>query len=171
MKKGFFALILTLLLAACSDAETETAEDLQQTIEEGTIGYEIVDGKVEAATGVPVDVEQQVLSALDEYIQSFNEKDLVRFKQTVSQQDETYYTETMKEAESVFTQYSIIERESKDVTISKYSEERVEVFMNMTGRVVEAASELEMAANARQIIIMVKEDGTWKVSSVHSINI
>ena len=171
MKKVFFALILTLLLAACSDAETETAGDLQKTIEEGTIGYEIVDGKVEAATDVPADVEQQVLTALDEYIQSFNEKDLARFKETVSQQDETYYTETMKEAESVFAQYSIIERESKDVTISKYSEERVEVFMNMTGRVVEAASELEMAANARQIIIMVKEDGTWKVSSVHSINI
>lgn len=170
MKKGLLALILGLFLSACSDEETQTPEELAKTIEDGTVGYEIVDGKVEAAADVPADVEQDVKTALTEYINSFNDKDLQRFEKTVSQQDETYFTETMKEAQAVFSKYSMIERKSEDVTISKYSEDRVEVFLNMTGRVVEAETELEMAASARQIIVLVKEDGTWKVSSVHSIN-
>ena len=171
MKKGLLAIFACLLLAACSDNETQSAEDLQQTIEKGTVGYEIVDGQVEPATNVPEDEQQQILQALDEYISSFNDKDLARFKQTVSQQDATYYAETMKEAEAVFSQYSTIERDTEDVTISKYSEGRAEVFLNVTGRVIEAATETELAASARQIIVLVKEDDAWKVSSVHSINI
>ena len=159
------------MLAACSEKETPTAEELQQTIEEGTVGYEIVDGKVEAADNVPEEARQEIFNALDEYITSFNDKDLKRFELTVSKQDETYYSETMKEAEIVFSQYSTIERQTEDVTISKYSEERVEVFLNVIGRVVEATTETEMAATARQIIVMVKEEDTWKVASVHSINI
>lgn len=171
MKKWLLAIFTCLLLAACSDDETQSAEDLQKTIEEGTVGYEIVDGKVESATDVPPVVEKEIMTALDEYISSFNDKDLNRFKKTVSQEDATYYAETMKEAEAVFTQFSTIERQTEDVTISKYSESRVEVFMHVKGRVVEAASDTEMAASARQIIVMIKEEGTWKVASVHSINI
>ena len=163
-------MILGLFLAACSDDSAQTNEDLHETIEKGTVGYEIVDGKVEAAQNVPADVEKEILTALDEYIVSFNEKDLQRFEQTVSKQDDTYFYETMKEAEAVFEQYSIIERQTEDVTISKYEDSRVEVFFNINGRVVEAETESEMAASARQIIVMVKEADTWKVSSVHSIN-
>lgn len=171
MKKWLLAIFTCLLLAACSNNETQSAEDLQKTIDEGTVGYEIVDGKVEAATYVPTDDEKQIRTALEEYISSFNDKDLKRFEQTVSQADATYFSETMKEAQAVFTQFSTIERKTEDVTISKYSEDRVEVFLNVTGRVVEAATDNEMTASARQIIVMVKENGAWKVSSVHSINI
>lgn len=170
MKKWLLVMFTCLLLAACSENDSQTAEDLQKKIDEGTVGYEIVDGKVEAATNVPTDVEKQILTALEEYITSFNEKDLKRFEQTVSQADATYFTETIKEAQAVFTQYSTIERQTEDVTISKYSEDRVEVFLNVTGRVVEAATDNEMTASARQIIVMIKENGAWKVSSVHSIN-
>lgn len=170
LKKAFLAMILGLFLAACSDDSAQTNEELHETIEKGTVGYEIVDGKVEAAQNVPADVEKEILTALDEYIVSFNEKDLQRFEQTVSKQDDTYFYETMKEAEAVFEQYSIIERQTEDVTISKYEDSRVEVFFNINGRVVEAETESEMAASARQIIVMVKEADTWKVSSVHSIN-
>ena len=171
MHKWLLVIVACFMLAACSGKETPTAEELQQTIEEGTVGYEIVDGKVEAADNVPEEARQEIFNALDEYITSFNDKDLKRFELTVSKQDETYYSETMKEAEIVFSQYSTIERQTEDVTISKYSEERVEVFLNVIGRVVEATTETEMAATARQIIVMVKEEDTWKVASVHSINI
>ena len=171
MKKWLLVICACVLLAACSNSETQSTEDLQKTIEEGTVGYEIVDGQVEPATNVPEEQRQQILQALDEYISSFNDKDLARFKQTVSQQDATYYAETMKEAEAVFTQYSTIERNTEDVTISKYKEGRAEVFLHVTGRVIEAATETELAASARQIIVLVKEDDVWKVSSVHSINI
>lgn len=172
MKKWLLAIVACFMLGACSEeSQSKTADELQDTIEKGTVGYEIVDGKVEAAEDVPEDVQQEIFAALKEYIDAFNNKDLERFKQTVSQQDETYYTETMKEAETVFEQYSLIERETKDETVLKYDESRVEVFLNVTGRVVEAATETEMAATARQVIVMVKEDDAWKVASVHSINI
>ena len=172
MRKWLLVVVVCFALAACSEkTETQTAEELEETIENGTVGYEIVDGKIEEAENVPEDVQQEVLTALHEYIDAFNDKDLERFKKTVSQEDETYYTETMKEAEVVFEQYSVIERDTENETILKYEENRVEVFLNVTGRVVEAATETEMAATARQVIVIVKEDGAWKVSSVHSINI
>ena len=119
MKKWLLIIVacLTLSLAACSaDEEKQSAEELQNTIEEGTVGYEIVDGEVEEANNVPEEMKQEIFNALDEYILSFNEKDLKRFEQTVSKKDETYYKETMKEAEAVFKQYSIIDRQTQDET-------------------------------------------------------
>ena len=54
MKKWIFAVMAVFMLAACEDNEKEASpEELQKTIDEGTVGFEILGGKIQEATGVP----------------------------------------------------------------------------------------------------------------------
>ena len=52
----------------------------------------------------------------------------------------------------------------------KYSEEEAQVFSNMTAKMVEEASDIEMTGEARTVVVLVNEEGKWKVTSVHAMD-
>ena len=76
----------------------------------------------------------------------------------------------LDEVKKIFNQYSVIDRKAEDITIVKYSEEEAQVFSNMTAKMVEEASDIEMTGEARTVVVLVNEEGKWKVTSVHAMD-
>ena len=173
MKKWLLALVTALVLAACGDTDTadNTAKTNEEIIEEGTIGFEVLGETVEEASGVPAEEKEKILVTFNEYIESFNVEDIDRYAQTLSKNPKGFkYEQELDEVKKIFNQYSVIDRKAEDITIVKYSKEEAQVFANMTADMVEAASNIEVTGEARTVVVLVKEDGTWKVTSVHAMD-
>ena len=173
MKKWFLAVMTVLVLAACGDTDTadNTTKTTDEIIEEGTVGFEVLGDSIEEASGVPAEEKEKILAAFNEYIDSFNAEDIERYAQTTSKQAKGFkYDEDLETAKKIFAQYSVIDRKAEDITIVKYSEKEAQVFSNMTARMVEEASGIEMTGEARTVVVFAKEEGKWKVSSVHSMD-
>ena len=175
MKKWWLAVMTVLVLAACGDTEQDkedmTEQEAQEIIDKGTIGFEMMGDSVEEASNVPAEEKEKLLAAFTEYIDAFNAEDIERYEQTLSKNPKGFkYDEDLETAKQIFAQYSVIDRKAEDVTVVKYSEEEAQVFSNMTANMVEEASDIEMTGEARTVVVFVKEDGEWKVSSVHSMD-
>ena len=175
MKKWWLAVMTVLVLAACGDTEQGkedmTEQEAQEIIDKGTIGFEMMGDSVEEASNVPAEEKEKLLAAFTEYIDAFNAEDIERYEQTLSKNPKGFkYDEDLETAKQIFAQYSVIDRKAEDVTVVKYSEEEAQVFSNMTANMVEEASDIEMTGEARTVVVFVKEDGEWKVSSVHSMD-
>ena len=173
MKKWLLVLMTALVLAACGDTDTKdnTAKTNEEIIEEGTVGFEVLGGSIEEASGVPTEEKEKIIATLNEYIESFNVEDLERYAQTLSESPKGFkYEQELNEVKRIFDQYSVIDRKAKDITIVKYSEEEAQVFSNMTADMVEEASGIEVTGEARTVVVLVKEAGNWKVTSVHAMD-
>lgn len=175
MKKIVMMLLATFMLAACGDNEDApkelSPEEAEKIIEKGTVGFEVADGNIEAAANVPAEEKENIIAAFNEYMDAFNEKDIERYKKTISPNAEGFdYEADIAEVEKVFDQYSKIERSATDVTIVKYEENEAQVFSNMKAEMVEKDTDIPLAGEARTVIVFVKESGAWKVSSVHSMS-
>jgi hypothetical protein len=70
--------------------------------------------------------------------------------------------------EEQFSEYSL-NYEVSDVTIVKYSEQEAQVFSNMKMLYKQLSTGLETKPSGRQVTVFTKEDGEWKVTSVHHI--
>ena len=169
MKKWLVTVIAMFMLAACGDNEKQTSpEDIQKTIDDGTVGFEILGDSIQQATNVPEEEKDQIISAFDEYIAAFNEKDLERYKQIISKNAKGFkYEEDVQAVSEVFEQYDI-NRIAEDVTIVKYSEDEAQVFSNLKTETKELETGAEMSGVGRQVTVFVKED-QWKVSSIYYI--
>ena len=173
MKKWLLALVAVLVLAACGDTDTadNTAKTNEEIVEEGTVGFEVLGGSIEEASGVPAEEKEKILATFNEYIESFNVEDIERYAQTLSKNPKGFkYDQELDEVKRIFDQYSVINRKAEDITIVKYSEEEAQVFSNMTADMVEEASNIEMTGEARTVVVLVKEEGNWKVTSVHAMD-
>jgi len=173
MKKWLLALVTALVLAACGDTDKadNTAKTNEEIIEEGTIGFEVLGETVEEASGVPAEEKEKILVTFNEYIESFNVEDIDRYAQTLSKNPKGFkYEQELDEVKKIFNQYSVIDRKAEDITIVKYSEEEAQVFSNMTAKMVEEASDIEMTGEARTVVVLVNEEGKWKVTSVHAMD-
>ena len=167
MKKWLLMVVAALLLTACSDKEETTKNEI--TDEESTIGFEVMGDEVAEAPDVPKDEEEQILAAFDEYIQSFNSKDIDRYVQTLSKNPQGFnYEDDLETAKKAFEQYNI-ERTPSDVTIVKYSENEAQVFANLDIQMTELETDVELTSSGRQVTVFVKEDDAWKVTSVYYI--
>lgn len=176
MKKWIIALSASLVLAACGGNEEDTTKQLSkeeqdEIIEEGTVGFEIADGNIEEATGVPEKEKENLLNAFEEYMNAFNDKNIEKYKQTISKDATGFDYETeITEVEKVFNQYSSIKRSAEDVTIVKYSDGEAQVFSNMKAEMIEKDTDIPLVGEARTVVVFVKEGEAWKVSSVHSMS-
>lgn len=176
MKKWLLAVITVLVLAACGDTEQEKdnntkEKSTEEVIEQGTVGFEVMGDSIEEAANVPAEEKEKILAAFHEYIDAFNAEDIDRYAETTSKHAKGFkYEEDIEAAKQIFSQYSVINRKAEDVTIVKYSEEEAQVFSNMTADMVEEKTNIEMKGEARTVVVFVKEDGTWKVTSVHSMD-
>lgn len=189
MKKLRLSIVLStaLLLGACGNANSDSptggsTDDGEAVNENGAIdhgvkdktdereiGFSLTGETVEEAENVPKQEKADIVAALDEYIATFNEKDIDAYMNTLSDRTEsfdldaerTYMTET-------FAQYGL-NREISDVTITKYSESEANVFATMITVLKELSSDEEVTMKGRQVTVLTKDDGEWKVSSVHYI--
>ena len=169
MKKWLVTVMAMFMLAACGDNEKQTSpEDIQKTIDDGTVGFEILGDSIQEAANVPEEEKDQILSAFDEYIAAFNEKDLERYKEIISKNAKGFkYDEDVQAVSEVFEQYDV-NRIAEDVTIVKYNKDEAQVFSNLKTETKELETGAEMSGVGRQVTVLVKED-QWKVSSIYYI--
>lgn len=167
MKKWIVILVGALfMLTACSDKEDAMKANVA---EENTIGFEMMDGSIEEETDVPSEEKEKILAAFNEYIDSFNSKDIERYGNILSKNAQGFnYEEDLQYAKETFESYDV-KREASDVTIVKYEENEAQVFSNVNTLATELASDLQHDTSGRQVTVFVKENGEWKVSSIYYI--
>ncbi|CAM5191160.1 SnoaL-like protein OS=Ureibacillus acetophenoni OX=614649 GN=SAMN05877842_101174 PE=4 SV=1 [Ureibacillus acetophenoni] len=171
MNKWLIAVFAVFLLAACNDKEEQNVNlaETEQVIEEGTVGFEIMGDNIEEVAGVPTEEKEAIIAAFDEYIASFNAKDIDRYVNTLSNNPQGFEVEEdMLVAEKIFEQYEI-SKVASDVTIVKYSENEAQVYSNILTDMTEIASGTELQDEGRQVTVFVKENGNWKVTSIYYI--
>jgi ketosteroid isomerase-like protein len=183
MKKLVLMLSLLLVLAACSDSEESTvnqntAEDgnsanennaVDHGIEDEEVGFTMDDkGKVIEAD-VPKEEADAILAAYQEYIDAFNAEDLERYMKVISENPEGFDREEDREAlAGTFASYDTT-YETSDETIVKYEEDRAEVFAANVVTVKDPNSDQSTEQSGRQVVVFKKEQGEWRVSSLHFI--
>ena len=170
MSKFLIAVVAVFLLAACGNKEQQVnlAEN-EQFIEEGTVGFEVMGESIEEAAGVPAEEKESIISSFEEYIASFNSKDLDRYVNTLSKNPQGFsIEEDQAAAKMIFEQYDITKTAS-DITIVKYNENEAQVYSNIVTDMTEIASGTELQDEGRQVTVFVKENDGWKVTSIYYI--
>lgn len=158
-------LVVVLVLAACSDKVEE-----QDTPEQGEeVGFSLTGDSIEEAENIPEDEKKAILEAFDVYITSFNEKNLDAYMDMISDHSESFdKEEELEYIETFFADYDLV-RDPTDITIVKYQEDEAQVFSTLGHKLKQLSSGLEKEESARQVTVFTKEEGNWKVKSVHSI--
>jgi len=177
----FTVMSVLLILGACSKDEGKpsnsgSADDGETTTGYGTIdhgvddkqvGFNMLDGSIEEAAGIPAEEKEQVLAVFNRYIQTLNEQEVdahlaMLSKNAYDIEEERIYMEEQ------FSEYSL-NYEVSNVTIVKYSDQEAQVFSNMQMSYKQLSTGLETNPSGRQVTVFVKEDGEWKITSVHHI--
>ncbi|TWT27945.1 nuclear transport factor 2 family protein [Planomicrobium sp. CPCC 101110] len=183
MKKMMVMAGLALALAACSDSEEpsvngNTVEDgnsanennaVDHGIEDESVGFTLGDdGKVVEAD-VPEEEADEVLAAYKEYIDAFNEEDLQRYMNVIASNPDGFdRAEDEAALEEAFKVYNTTYSTGNE-TIVGYEENRAEVFAEVDVLVEDPNSEKSTKQSGRQVVVFIKEDGNWKVTSLHFI--
>jgi hypothetical protein len=168
MYKLCIAVFAVFMLTACGNNEQDQVNNAQ-IIEEGTVGFEVLGGNIEEVTGIPTEEKEAILTAFEEYISSFNSKDIDRYVKTLSENPQGFSIEDDKTAaQTAFEQYNITKTPS-EITIVKYNEQEAQVYSNMITDLMEVASGNELQDAGRQVTVFVKENGEWKVTSIYYI--
>ncbi|PYF07605.1 nuclear transport factor 2 family protein [Ureibacillus chungkukjangi] len=173
MKKWLMLAMALFCLTACNntDDDSKNTEDLMAATEESEteVGFEVLGDEIEEATNIPQEEQDAILAAFDEYIASFNAKDIDRYVETLSKNPKGFeFEDDVNTAKQVFAEYNV-KRTPADTTIVKYSEDEAQVYANMTIEMTEIETNAELASSGRQVTVFVKEEGTWKVTSVYYI--
>jgi len=169
-----------LLLGACnSDKETveggstndgEAANEygaIDHGVEDKGVGFTVEDGTIEEASGVPVEEKDQLVEALNQYIETANEQDIDGYLATLS--DENFDIEEERAfMEDIFSEYTVV-KEVSNITITKYSETEAHLFSEVTTTSKLLNSEEETISAGRQVTVFVKEEDVWKVASLSYI--
>ncbi|WP_342473041.1 nuclear transport factor 2 family protein [Metasolibacillus sp. FSL H7-0170] len=170
MKKWLIMLIAAFGLAACGDTEEQlSAEQTADIIEKGTVGFEVMGDKVEAAPDVPDAEREKIIGVFNEYIAAFNDEDLDRYSSTLSKNATGFdYEKDLVEATKVFNSYTI-NRQADNITIIKYEENEAQVYANLEIEMTEDETGTALSSKGRQVTVLANEDGAWKVTSVFYI--
>lgn len=170
MKKWIVAVMAFFMLAACEDNEKEASpEKLQKTIDEGTVGFEILGGKIQEATGVPENEATQLLKVFNEYIDASNDKDIDRYMDTISKNAKGLdYEEDKKNTLETFDKYNVV-RTAHDIAIIKYSNDEAHIYANIDIDATEIETGVGYQSKVKQVTIFIKENEAWKISSINGM--
>ena len=170
MKKWLVTVMAIFVLAACGDNEKEESlENLQKTIDDGTVGFEILGGKIQEATGVPEDEEAKLLKVFNEYINASNDKDIDRYMETISKNAKGLdYEEDKKNTMETFETYNVV-RKAEDIAIIKYSEDEAHIYANITIDATEIESGIGYQSKVTQVTLFIKENDDWKISGINGM--
>jgi len=178
-----FMLVMVLVLGACAgDKETSTnsgsADDGEAVNQNGAIdhgvkdkgvGFSMAGESIEEAQGVPEEEKVQILEAFDVYIETFNEKDIDKYMETLSKDTESFNLEKERAyMMEIFEEYDL-NRVASDMTIVKYTDSEVQVFAELQTTMKQLASGLETNQKGRQVTVLTKDEGDWKVASIHYV--
>lgn len=169
MKNWLIVVVAALLLTACGNTEDKGTLQPSEGNQEATVGFEMLGGNIEEAANVPADEKAKIIAAFDEYIASFNAKDIDRYGKVLSKNPQGFnYEEELEFMTETFKNYDVKRFES-DVTIVKYDENMAQVFANIDTLTKDIESDVDYQYSGRQVTVFVKEEGDWKVSSVYYI--
>lgn len=147
-----------------SEAEQQ---DEGEKEENSSSGFSVVNGEVEAAENVPSADGASIMAAFNEYIDSFNAKDINRYKSVLAQNPEGFdLHEDLNRAKNIFENFDI-NREASNVTITEYTGSRAYVYADMVIDVKQDNSESH--DEGKQLTQFVKESSGWKVTSLQAI--
>ncbi|WP_342508765.1 nuclear transport factor 2 family protein [Sporosarcina sp. FSL K6-2383] len=178
----FTVMSVLLLLGACSKDEgtaspnSGSVDDGETTagygaidhgVDDKQVGFNMLGGEIEEAADIPVEEKEQLLAAFDTYITTLNEQEVDAHLAMLSK-DAYDLEEERVFMEEQFSEYSL-NYEVSNVTIVKYSAKEAQVFSNMKMSYKQLSTGLETNPSGRQVTVFVKEDGEWKITSVHHI--
>lgn len=176
-------LALVLLLGACSgDKENSSGRgsvddgeaangygSIDHGVDDKKVGFSLTGETIEEAEGVPAAEKEQILQAFDKYIDAFNDNDIEGYLATLSKHSESFDLEEERDLMTDVLREYDLKREATDVTIVKYSENEAQVFAKLQTSMKQLASGLETNPKGRQVTVFTKDEGDWKVASVHFI--
>lgn len=175
MKKWIILAVAALfLLAACGNTKSDSKDssDANSAGENSTgqsdnsIGFEMMGGQFVEAKNVPADEKVKIMAAFNEYINSFNAKDVERYGNILSKNATGFdYEEEMKVIRDTFKNHDVT-LEDSDATIIKYSEDEAHVAANIDYHVKEHGTDATLDRTVRQVTIFVKEAGDWKITRI-----
>jgi ketosteroid isomerase-like protein len=169
--RNWLLIVATIIvLVGCSEGKDATKkESAENVLEENTIGFEMSNGVVEEAQNIPSEEKTEIMNAFNEYIDAFNAQNIERYMDTLSKEEKGFnLAEERKAAETAFNTYEI-ERIADDVTITKFSENEANVYATLTVNLVERSTEAELTSVGRQVTVLTKESGEWKIASIYYI--
>ena len=151
--------------SSSADKNDQATTDATTTDDE-KVGFELnSDGKVDEAKSVPADEKKAILAVFDEYINSFNDKDINRYGKTLSKNPKGFnYDEEIDYTKQAFKDYDV-KRTAKNVTLKKYKENYAEVFANIKTTVKQDDQTFTQPLN--EVTVMAKENGKWGISAVY----
>ena len=118
---------------------------------------------------MPKEGKKQILEVFDVYIEALNEKDVDRYINTLSRKSESFDLEGERVRTSeFFSDYDLI-REVSDVTIVNYTDTEAQVFAKLKTSMKQLGSGLQTNQTGRQVTVFTKDNGEWKVASVHYV--
>lgn len=185
MKKWFvFCLVVVMmLLAACNKEEGAASQHgsvndgesvnghgaIDHGVDDKKVGFNVTGDTIEEAANVPAEEKERILEVFDVYIDAFNDKDFDRYMNTLSEHSESFDLEEERSyLEEQFKEYDI-KLQASDVTIVKFDEQEAQIFMKLKTSMKQLSTGLETNPSGRQVIVLTKDDGEWKVASVHRV--
>lgn len=185
MKKWFvFCLVVVMMVLAACNKEEETASQhgsvndgesvnghgaIDHGVDDKKVGFNVTGDTIEEAANVPAEEKERILEVFDVYIDAFNNKNIERYMNTLSEHSESFdLGEERSYLEEQFNEFDI-KLQASDVTIVKYDEQEAQIFMNLKTSMKQLSTGLETNPSGRQVIVLTKDDGEWKVASVHRI--
>jgi len=170
-----------LLLGACGSDDGETSSQgsvsdgevaneygaVDHGIDEKKVGFSLSGDKIEEATDIPTAEKELLIKSFDKYIETLNDKDIDAYLATLSEKKYDL-VEEREFAQEQFDQFDI-NREASNVTVVKYSETEAQVFAEIKMLYKQLSTGLETKPSGRQVTVFTKDDGEWKVESIHFI--
>lgn len=137
--------------------------------EDKKIGFNMSGETIEEAQNVPEDEKEKITTILDEYIQTFNDKDIEAYMNTLSTQTESFnLDEERTYMLETFERYDV-DREIANTTITEFEENEAHVFTNMITELADLETKDSVTLTGRQVTVLTKDDGEWKIASVHYV--
>lgn len=149
-----------------NESNDQATTDSTTTTDDEKVGFELnSDGKVDEAKSVPADEKKAILALFNEYIDSFNDKDINRYTKTLSENPKGFkLDEEIDYTKQAFKDYDV-KRTAKNVTIKKYKENYAEVFANI--KTIVKQDDQTFTQPLDQVTVMAKENGKWGISAVY----
>ncbi|SKA95506.1 nuclear transport factor 2 family protein [Sporosarcina newyorkensis] len=181
MKKKLAAasISVALILGACSNAGETNPNDIDNGeaapgsgaidhgVDDNKVGFSMSGDQIEEASDVPDEEKKKILAAFDRYIETLNNKDVDGYLATLSK--EGYDLKEERKATEEMLNTTDMKREADNETIVKYDKDTAQLFATMKTTFTDLESGVENVPEGRQVTVFHKEDGAWKVFSIHFI--
>lgn len=133
------------------------------------VGFNLNGETIEEAQNVPEDEKANLIVLLDNYIATFNDKEIDAYMNTLSETTESFDLEEERAYMlDIFERYGV-DREISETTITMYEEDEAHIFTRMTTVLTDLESKDFVELTGRQVTVMTKDEGEWKISSVHYV--